>query len=112
MKRGSENPNWRGGVSRDNMRYKRLQRERYPERVYARELVRRAVRAGRLVPQPCSVCGGPNANGHHTDYSKPLDVVWMCSNCHRGEHDANPMPRYTPPDPPARFVWRGKVRRW
>lgn len=23
---------------------------------------------------------------HHPDYSKPLEVVWMCRPCHLAEH--------------------------
>lgn len=106
--RGSNNGNWRGGVSKDNMRYKRQQKERYPERVYARELARRARRSGRLVPQPCEQCGALEVSGHHMDYSKPLDVTWLCDSCHRTEHVENPMPSRRLQ--PGEFMWRGRIR--
>lgn len=35
-------------------------------------------------PGVCSLCGSTRAvGGHHMDYSKPLEVVWCCSVCHR-----------------------------
>lgn len=112
---GSRNPNWRGGVSSNNMRYKRLQKQRYPERVYARELVRRAVRSGRLVRGPCVSCGAVESFAHHADYSKPLEVHWLCRECHGTEHEEHPQPKFVPPapePPPDSFVWRGRVRPW
>ena len=50
----------------------------------ARVVVYRARRQGVLVsPNRCGLCG---ANGyvvaHHDDYSKPLDVRWLCKKCH------------------------------
>jgi ribosomal protein S27AE len=46
------------------------------------------VRTGKLVPQPCEVCGAINVHAHHDDYSKPLEVRWLCpedhSHVHRG----------------------------
>jgi len=112
--RGDRNPNWKGGVAANNMRYKRLQIERYPERVRAREAVRSAIRSGRLVRGPCSTCGTTsNVHAHHTDYAKPLDVTWMCRRCHRAEHVDHPHPVARPmPSRRGDFVWRGRVRRW
>jgi hypothetical protein len=40
--------------------------------------VRSAVRAGRLVRAACETCGATKTQGHHDDYSKPLDVRWLC----------------------------------
>ena len=37
------------------------------------------------------VCGRENAVGHHPDYAKPLDVIWLCKIHHRERH-------YTTPD--------------
>ncbi|KKK86996.1 hypothetical protein LCGC14_2757690, partial [marine sediment metagenome] len=38
-----------------------------------------AVDAGRITkPKECSTCGaGGMIHGHHTDYSKPLEVMWV-----------------------------------
>jgi formate-dependent nitrite reductase cytochrome c552 subunit len=57
-------------------------------------ILRNAVNAGRVVkPTSCSRCPGPgvrltghNLQAHHHDYSKPLDIVWLCSACHTAEH--------------------------
>lgn len=65
--------------------YQRKYRVRNREKNLARQRVRYAVRTGRLKRQPCEVCGG-KAQAHHTDYSKPLDVRWLCFQHHRAEH--------------------------
>jgi len=39
-----------------------------------------------ITPQPCAVCSHPNTAAHHPDYSKPLDVVWLCAVCHAKHH--------------------------
>jgi hypothetical protein len=45
-----------------------------------------AVRDGRLRRQPCEVCGAEKSQAHHDDYSKPLEVRWLCSRHHRELH--------------------------
>jgi hypothetical protein len=37
---------------------------------------------GKLKPQPCVSCGAEKAEKHHPDYSKPMEVVWLCRRCH------------------------------
>lgn len=84
---GANNPNWRGGISQDKYHYKLIQIERYPDRVSARNQVNAAVLSGWLEPQPCADCGNPDKpQAHHEDYSRPLDVVWLCRSCHRAKH--------------------------
>lgn len=64
-----------------------------PEKVRTRSLVYRAVVAGRLVrPKSCSRCGKrTKVEGHHEDYSKPLEVTWVCRSCHRAiDHPRKP----------------------
>jgi len=49
----------------------------------ARAVSSRAIKEGRLHPCHCEVCdAGPRVCGHHEDYSKPLDVRWLCHRCH------------------------------
>lgn len=54
----------------------------------ARLRVYDATSRGRLIrPSVCSRCGeGCRPEGHHKDYSRPLDVEWLCPPCHRREH--------------------------
>lgn len=59
---------------------------RAAEKYRARTAVGNAVRDGRLVPQPCEVCGSEKVQAHHEDYSKPLDVIWLCFEHHRARH--------------------------
>lgn len=64
--------------------------ERYkgsPERLSIPTKVFRAIESGKLTREPCSVCGATEyVDGHHNDYTKPLDVVWLCRTHHRRLH--------------------------
>ena len=61
-----------------------------PENVFkavARCATTRAIKKGLLTKMPCEVCGSEKRiQAHHTDYSKPLEIVWLCSICHKKEH--------------------------
>lgn len=54
---------------------------------WARQQVRNAIRRGDLLPSACEVCGEITVHAHHDDYSKPLDVRWLCP-AHHHEHHA------------------------
>jgi ribosomal protein S27AE len=60
--------------------------ERNPDRYKAHNAVSNALRDGKLTRGPCENCGAPRAHAHHDDYSKPLEVRWLCSTCHGIEH--------------------------
>ena len=56
----------------------------------ANVIVGNAVRDGRLTKESCESCEtDKNIHGHHDNYSKPLDVRWLCAACHRKWHDEN-----------------------
>ena len=87
-KSGTNNPNWKGGISQDGARYSAIQRERYPERKHARDAVYRALKSGKLIkPNKCQDCGTEtdDLQGHHESYEpdKWLHVKWLCRKCHR-----------------------------
>jgi hypothetical protein len=44
--------------------------------------VRSALEKGIIVKEPCLICGNPKVEGHHKDYSKPLEVDWLCTKHH------------------------------
>lgn len=62
------------------------QRAISPEKGRARGAVKAAIVAGRLSRQPCVKCGNLKVEAHHADYSKPLDVIWVCPKHHRELH--------------------------
>lgn len=57
---------------------------RHQDRVDARHDLQHEVEAGRLVrPKKCQWCGTEGLiEGHHEDYKRPLDVIWLCQPCH------------------------------
>lgn len=66
-----------------NMAY---DRKRDKTKVRARNRVRDLVWRGKMKKQPCEVCGCAESQAHHSDYSKPLDVSWLCAKHHKGVH--------------------------
>lgn len=53
----------------------------------AKHLARVASRLhGGYTKQPCDVCGSQQAEKHHEDYDRPLDVVWLCRSHHLDLH--------------------------
>ena len=85
--RGENNGNWRNGISKNNYHYKKIQVERYPERIRARQRVYYHKRHGNITPGTCEECGTKfSVEAHHPDYSEPMDIIWLCSPCHRELH--------------------------
>lgn len=65
--------------------------EKNQDRLYAREQLRYAVKSGKILRGKCVLkkrkdCGAGIIEGHHTDYFKPLSVVWMCHSHHKQFH--------------------------
>jgi len=86
-----------------NTEYRREWRKRFPEKAKASDKIKnkryrgrrlqypkvhQAINNGKLVkPKKCSKCGKCGTiEGHHPNYNKPLEVIWLCRNCHRELH--------------------------
>ncbi len=52
----------------------------------AHRAVSYAIKKGTLTRQPCIRCGNVKSEGHHEDYDKPLEVMWLCTPCHKQRH--------------------------
>jgi len=46
-----------------------------------------AIESGKLTKLPCEICGVEGKNeAHHSDYTKPLSVKWLCRKHHIEQH--------------------------
>jgi hypothetical protein len=63
-------------------------RAKNQEKIKAHSIVGVAIKNGLLKkPTKCSKCSSKmKIHAHHDNYSKPLDVVWLCHYCHRLIH--------------------------
>lgn len=76
----------RPGRKQKKLVYQQRRRAREPIKNLARSQTLRAIATGKLKRLPCQKCGDKNSQAHHTDYTKPLEVEWLCFKCHRKEH--------------------------
>jgi len=63
-----------------------LYRIRYPERIRAYKEVDKALKKGVLTREKCRDCENEDTHAHHEDYTKPLEVIWLCGRHHKLEH--------------------------
>ena len=63
-------------------------RRKSPDKFKARDVINGLIRSGKLKRQTsCSDCGCKcKPEAHHDDYSKPLEVRWLCKQCHTSKH--------------------------
>ena len=45
------------------------------------------LKRGKITRSACRTCGEEKAEMHHPDYTKPLDIVWLCRPCHMQLHE-------------------------
>jgi hypothetical protein len=76
--------------AKDNPEKFRESREKWlknnPLKRNAHVIVGNAVRDGKLIKQPCVVCGSEKVDAHHDDYLEPLKVIWLCRQHHNDRH--------------------------
>ena len=72
---------------------KRLASKRYwlknKWKYHVEGLVRYAIKTKKLSKKPCEICEKQFAFAHHDDYSKPLEVRWLCNYHHTEYHRKN-----------------------
>lgn len=58
------------------------------EKRSAHRIAYRALLSGKIIKQPCKDCGRTDdVEMHHMDYSKPLDVIFVCPTHHKKYDD-------------------------
>lgn len=60
--------------------------QKNPNKRKVHEKLNGAIRSGKIIKFPCEKCGNQKVDGHHPDYSKPLEVMWLCRKHHKEEH--------------------------
>lgn len=70
-----------------HIEFTKISKLKYPEKVQARIKARYAIKKGILIKQPCLLCGNSvKVEAHHEEYTKQLDVKWLCVKHHNFRH--------------------------
>jgi len=62
--------------------YHRVYRTLHKDKVNARKKIFIALRNKSIEKKPCIKCGKTLVEAHHEDYSKPLEIIWLCKKHH------------------------------
>lgn len=85
IKRYKKTENWKRAAREHAKRY--AQNPDNIKKVKVRPKITSAIVHGKLKRQPCEVCGSEHRiHAHHDDYSKPLDIAWLCAKHHHQRH--------------------------
>lgn len=60
--------------------------ENHPDKRRAHVITGNAISSGSLKKEPCEVCRSLIVQAHHDDYTKPLEVRWLCAEHHAEHH--------------------------
>lgn len=83
--------NNRSKVSKMNALYKRNNQEK----IKAHKVIERAIEKGELIRGKCFICKtDKHIHGHHVDYRKQIDVMWLCKDHHAALHVAERMRKH------------------
>ena len=72
--------------NKNHNEYSKSWTQKFPNKRRAQEKLRYAVEHGKIIKQPCFMCGNKKVVAHHPDYCKPLNILWICHIHHRQIH--------------------------
>ncbi len=71
---------------RNRIKSASIYRKNNPEKMKAYNYLNNRIINGSIQKKPCEICGSIKSEAHHDDYSKPLDVRWLCPSHHKKLH--------------------------
>lgn len=73
--------------AKKHQKQKSITHKRYVENHHEKILAEKMAQRHIALAQSCSICGSTeNLHRHHSDYSKPLEVITLCHKCHMKIH--------------------------
>ena len=83
------NSDWRKNNPEKHQIQTETYRQKYPERRVGYNKTMYDVRSGKIDrPDKCSFCGKECVpEGHHKDYNRPTELIWLCVQCHTNIHN-------------------------
>lgn len=86
MKEHYQTPGYK--VKQAEYQRERLGNKENLDRHKVRQAVRRALKAGEITKAGnCVLCHADTGiEAHHANYDEPLEVTWLCRNCHASYH--------------------------
>ena len=63
--------------------------EYHKKKAHAHKVYNQALRNKKIIASNrCENCLelSNNIHGHHFDYNKPIEVIWLCAQCHMSVH--------------------------
>lgn len=75
--------------NRQGEEYLKDYRSKNPNKYRCHNIVNNAIRDGKMNKLPCEICGNEKSVAHHDDYSRPIEVRWLCQAHHMQWHAEN-----------------------
>ena len=87
--------------------YDRKYRNSRKEKQTCMNKVQWAIESGKLVkPSLCECCNSKRKlEGHHRDYNKPLEIMWLCYPCHGYIHRFDEWEKWLPSEAELHEIW-------
>lgn len=82
-KMGKENHFYRGGKTASDRVHD------ITESAIRSGIIKKSLTCEKCKESPVYKDGRSGVQAHHSDYNKPLDIMWLCKNCHHEWHEHN-----------------------